>query len=95
MEARCLQALDPVLGTPNRWLALTPVAKSRASTAHDVACMQSEDPSAPAAMAADELQEDATRTHAKADDADLGRDWRAVVFLKRHSNTSHVGRQCA
>jgi hypothetical protein len=95
MEARCPQALDPMLGTPNRWLALAPVPKSRASTAHDLACMQSEDLSAPAAMAADELQEDTARTHAKADDADLGPDWRAVVFLNRHSNTRHVGRQSA
>jgi hypothetical protein len=84
-----------MLCTSNGWLALAPVAKSRAATAHNPICVQSKDLSASAASPADELQEDAARTHAKADDADLGGDWRAVVFLKRHSNTRHVGRQSA
>jgi hypothetical protein len=43
--------------------------------------MQSEDLSAPGAPVADELQEDAAATHVKADDADLCRDWNAVVSL--------------
>jgi hypothetical protein len=60
MEPRCLQPLDPLLSSPNSRLALAPVAKAGAAPAHDVACMQVEDLSAPAAMAAEELQEDAT-----------------------------------
>jgi hypothetical protein len=61
-----------MLGAPNRWLALAPITKSRATSTHDATRMQSEDLSAPAAMSADELQEDATRAHAKADYANLG-----------------------
>jgi hypothetical protein len=57
--------------------------------------MQPKDLSAPAAMAADELKEDAARTHAKVDDANEARDRRAVVFLKSHFNVRHVARQCA
>jgi hypothetical protein len=61
---------------------MAPVTKSRTAPAHDATSIESKDLSAPAAISADELKEGAARPHAKADDADLGRDWRAVVFLK-------------
>jgi hypothetical protein len=41
------------------------------------------------------MQEDAAGTHPKPDDANLGRDRRAVVSLKGHGDTVHVERQSA
>jgi hypothetical protein len=52
-------------------LALAPVAKPRAASAHDVTCMQPEDPSAPTASTADELQKDDARAHAHVGDANF------------------------
>jgi hypothetical protein len=95
MEPRRLQPLDPVLSAANSRLALAPIAKSGTASAHDTTSMQPEDLGTPAAMAADELQEDAARGHANVDNADLGRDWRAIVSLKRHPNTRHLGLQNA
>jgi hypothetical protein len=70
-----------MLSTSNSRFALAPVAQAGASPAHYAAYMQSKDLSAPATIAADELQEDDTGPHAKLDDANLDRDWEAVVFL--------------
>jgi hypothetical protein len=46
--------------------------------------MQSKDLSAAGVMSADGLQEDGARSHPNADDANLSRDWRFIVSLKRH-----------
>jgi hypothetical protein len=93
MEPHRLQPLNPMLGATNSGLALAPVAKSRAAPAHNPICVQSKDLSAPTTGSADELQEDAARTHAKTDD--FGGDWRTFVFLKRQHNTRHIERQSA
>jgi hypothetical protein len=55
--------------------------------------MQSKDLSAPVSGSADELQEDGARAHPNADDANLCRDWRVIVSLKRQRDPRHVGRQ--
>ena len=87
-------ALHRSSGTTRNWAAIEPpVAKPGAAPARDEARMQSEHLSAPAAASTNELQEDAARAHANADDANLGRGWRAVVSLKGHCDTRHVGRQ--
>jgi hypothetical protein len=57
--------------------------------------MQTEDLRASAAIAADELHENAAGTHANADDADMGRDWRVVQSFQGQDDTGHVGRQSA
>jgi hypothetical protein len=57
--------------------------------------MQPEDLGTPAAMAADELQEDTAGAHVKLRNANLGRKRRAIVSLKRYRDTLHVGRQSA
>jgi hypothetical protein len=46
-------------------------------------------------MAADELQEDASGAHVKLHNANLSRKRQAIVSLKRHRDTLHVGRQSA
>jgi hypothetical protein len=81
MESRRLKPLNPMHGAAHRRLTLAPVAKPGAAAAHDVTCIQAEDPSAAAAGSADELEEDDAGTHANADQANLARDWRAVVSL--------------
>ena len=53
--------------------------------------MQSQDLSAPAASSADELQEDAARAHAKADDANLRSRLTPVVSLKGHRERTMSG----
>jgi hypothetical protein len=94
MEPCRLQPFDPMLGSANRRLALAPVAKSGTTSAHNVPCMQSKDLGAPAAMATDELQEDAAGAHPNGGYTNLGRD-RHPISLKRHRDTLHVGRQNA
>jgi hypothetical protein len=81
MEPRRLQLFDPMLGSSNSRLALAPVAKSSATPAHDLTCVQAEDLSPPPTTAADELQEVDTRAHANNDHANLARDRRAIVSL--------------
>jgi hypothetical protein len=71
MKPRRLQPLYPMLSAANRRLALAPVAKPRATPAHDATCMQSKDLSAPSARPANELHEYDARAHANADDANL------------------------
>jgi Resolvase, N terminal domain/Helix-turn-helix domain of resolvase len=93
MEPRRLEPLNPMLSAPNRRFALTPVAKPGASPTHDTTCMQSKDLCAAAARSADQLQENPARAHANADDANLGRDGRGIVCLKRHRDTRHLERQ--
>jgi hypothetical protein len=58
VEPRRFEALYPMLGAANSRLALAPVAQPGAAPAHDVACIQPEDPGAAAAESADELDED-------------------------------------
>jgi hypothetical protein len=57
--------------------------------------MQSKDLSAPATIAADELEEDTAGAHAKFENANLGRNRDSIASLQRHCNTRHVGRQSA
>jgi hypothetical protein len=95
MEPRRLQPLDPLLSAPNGRLTLARVTKARAASAHDTTDVQSQDSSAPPALPADELQENAARAHAKAGDADFGRDWRSVVTWKGHYDTRDFRRQSA
>jgi hypothetical protein len=93
MKPRRLETLYAMLGTPNSGLALAPVAQAGTAAAHNVTCVQTKDLSAPTASPADEMQEDAARTHAKAGDANFGGDRHAVVSLQRQSYTWHVERQ--
>jgi hypothetical protein len=81
MEPRRLEAFYPTLGAANSRLALTPVAKSGAASAHDAACICTKGLSATAAGSAYELEEDDARAHVNADDANVTRDWRAIVIL--------------
>jgi hypothetical protein len=55
-----LKALDPMLGAANCRLALTPIAKPRATATHDAACRQYENLSSAAARTADELKENSS-----------------------------------
>jgi hypothetical protein len=55
--------------------------------------MQPKNLSAPSAGSADELREDVARANAKTDDANLSRDWDAVLSLQRHCDPVHVERQ--
>ena len=87
-----LEPINSVLSAANCRLALTPVTEPSAAPAHDPARIQPEDLSASAATA-DELQKHSAGAHGNADDANLGRDWHAVVSLKCHLDTRHVGRQ--
>jgi hypothetical protein len=57
--------------------------------------VHAKDLGAPAAIAADELQEDAAGARAKLDDANLGRNRQAITSLNRYRDTLHVGRQDA
>jgi hypothetical protein len=57
--------------------------------------MQAEDLRASPAMAADQLQEDDTRSHANAGHANVSRDCRAVSVLKRQDDARRPGRQSA
>jgi hypothetical protein len=87
MEACPLEAFNSMLSAANCGLALTPVAKSRAASAYDVICMQSEDLSAPTARSADEFQKDSAGPHLNGNHADLGRDRCALIQLERHRDT--------
>ena len=71
MKPRRLQPLYPMLSAANRRLALAPIAKPGTAAANYTASMQTENPSAPTAGSAEELDEDDARAHAHVGDPNL------------------------